>query len=585
MSSPFGKIKKFYTTTDFRSADGRISVIADMLRVNALQAIWLAQSGHIGASFSAMDILAVLYHRFMSKNDVFILSKGHASAGLYAVLASKGYFPTDDLATFRQHNGLPGHVDSSVRGVSASTGSLGMGISKAKGYAISNRVRRVFVMVGDGELQEGQNWEAIQHAGHLKLSNLTIIVDANGYQTDMQTSQISNMHPLQPKFEKFGFDTITINGHDHNEIKYALSHREPNSKKPRVIVAYTTKGKGVRMFESDMLGKNDVYRWHGAVKNYNDYKKAFVELTSGIVGIRAIRMLPDVEPDKPIFGKSLKDAYSTKLLSLGLNPDVYVLDADLSEDNGLREFERRHPTRFIQCGIAEQDMVSTAGGLALVRKIPIVNTYTAFLASRANEQIFNNCCENKRVIYVGHLAGILPSKPGKSHQGVRDISLLRTMPNLTICTPCNEEELRQMMDYMVKSSRSSYMRLEHSAPFTDVQLPKGYKLREGQGTVLQEGDGKVVITYGALMTSYVVRKYTGGNVKIITMPFLNNLDYNWLKKEIGGREVLCYENHHGLGGLSDELRRMDFKVLTLGVKKYGVCGTVDETFSECMQVF
>ncbi len=592
----------------------KLSMMADMIRLNTLATITNARSGHIGASLSAIEVLTVLYHHAMNVDpsrpkrkgrDIFILSKGHAASALYAALASRGFMPTEKLAKFRRLGGLEGHAELSVPGVEINSGSLGMGISKAKGFAWAYRSDRVrasaFVMIGDGELQEGQNWEAIQSAGFWKLDNLYLVIDRNYVQTDMEVSKILDVSKIDDKLKAFGWHAVTIDGHDTKKILETMTQLKKIAGEPKAIIANTVKGKGVSFMEHPkaMARERGIYKWHDGIPNEEEYALAWNEIISRINGKIEkckIRMkLPVLTKlfaqESPFKGESLLKAFSEYLVELGKRrEDLVVLDADLAESCGLRKFQATFPERFVEIGIAEQDMVSTAGGLALAGKLPIVNTYASFLTSRSNEQIFNNASEGSKIIYVGHLAGILPAKPGKSHQGIRDISLLKAIPNVTICQPCNAQELRDMLKFLVfDAEQSSYLRLEHSSPRITVQLPRNYRVKIGTGVTIADGPDAIVFGYGPLLLSetFLARdelKKDNIKIKVVNLPWLNHMDEKWLTGVIEDAEhVFCVENHSNVGGQSEEIMRVlasgDFekvKFHTIGIQGYGRSGEHDE---------
>ncbi len=257
------------------------------LRRVILGAIHHAGSGHTGGSFSAVEILWTLYLHVLRvcpeqpdwpERDRFILSKGHAAPALYAVLAAKGYFPADALQTLRQTGSLlQGHPDMQrTPGIDMSTGSLGMGISAGIGMALGARLGhrdfRVYVLVGDGELQEGQNWEALMAAAKFNLSNLTVIVDHNGVQLDGPTEQVMPMRDLTAKIEPFGFQVTSCDGHDCSDIYQACCRARAYADGPQVILARTVKGKGVSFMEGQAA-------WHGKPISDEDYRRALAELT------------------------------------------------------------------------------------------------------------------------------------------------------------------------------------------------------------------------------------------------------------------------------------------------------------------
>ncbi|MEM3401726.1 MAG: transketolase C-terminal domain-containing protein [Candidatus Hadarchaeales archaeon] len=596
----FDKIKKAPGIT----LEEKLALIADMVRLNALNTVVCARSGHLGASFSAVEILVTLYHHLMkidpenpkkSPRDIFVLSKGHAAAALYSTLASCGFFPTEKLARFRRLGGLEGHAEISASGVETNTGSLGMGISKAKGFSWADRKSSVFVLLGDGELQEGQNWEAIQSAVFWKLDNLYLLIDCNKVQTDMPVEEVLDISPLPSKLRAFGLTVATVNGHRIKDILRAFSKLKKVKGRPKAIVFNTIKGKGVSFMEHPRAIKKDgIYRWHDGVPFDREYLQAWEEIVERIKR-RLAKYRVDIS--LPVFdaalgekrprpsGKSLVEAFSEILVELGRErEDIVVLDADLAESCGLRKFQAAFPERFIEVGIAEQDMVSTAGGLALAGKLPIVNTYAAFLTSRANEQIFNNCSEGSKIIYVGHLAGLLPAKPGKSHQGLRDISVLKSIPNLLLCAPSFSPELKSILEFLVhEAAGPSYVRLEHALPRFEIPEPATYKISVGRGTVLAEGKDVVFIAYGPTMVGEAlgareILKKDGIEAKVIALPWLSRIDEKWLRTTVEDIPLtVCIENHFVKGGLGEEvIQILGNEVKIIGVDGFGTSGEVDE---------
>lgn len=260
--------------------------IANDIRIGIIDATHAAKCGHPGGSLSIADILTYLYFEKMNidpKNpqmqdrDRFVLSKGHTAPGLYATLAHRGFFPVDDLVTLRQIDSyLQGHPDmNKVPGVDMTTGSLGLGISAACGMALAGKIEnkdyRVYTIIGDGESEEGQVWEASMFAAHYKLDNLCVILDLNGLQIDGPITEVMNPTPHDKKFEAFGFHVITIDGHDFNQIEAAFAEAEATKGQPTVIIAKTTKGKNVSFMENSV-------NWHGAAPNDEQHAQAIAEL-------------------------------------------------------------------------------------------------------------------------------------------------------------------------------------------------------------------------------------------------------------------------------------------------------------------
>ena len=254
--------------------------------MGAILGTYHAKSGHPGGSLSAADIFTYLYFKEMNVDpqapqwedrDRFVLSKGHCCPSLYAVLALKGYFDWEELTSLR-HVGamLQGHPDmKGTPGIDMSTGSLGQGVSAACGMALAgkldNKDYRVYTVLGDGEVEEGQVWEAAMFASHHKLDNLVVIVDQNGLQIDGPVAEVGGIEPLDKKFEAFGFEVIKIDGHDFEQIKDALDHAKTVKGKPTAILAKTVKGKGVSFMENQV-------GWHGVAPNKEQYEAATAEL-------------------------------------------------------------------------------------------------------------------------------------------------------------------------------------------------------------------------------------------------------------------------------------------------------------------
>ena len=270
-----------------------LALTAAKIRRKALEAIEAAHSGHVGGSFSVADILAVLYFEKMHidpsdpKNpdrDRFVLSKGHCTPTMYATLALKGYFPESDLKTFRNVDSyLSGHVEmTKVPGVDMSAGSLGQGLSAAIGMALCGKVDkkdyRVFAALGDGEIQEGQVWEAAMAAGNYGLDNLTVFVDNNNLQIDGTIEEVMSPYPIEDKFMAFKWNVLTIDGHDHAQIADAIDKAAEVKGRPTVIVAKTVKGKGVSFMENNV-------KFHGSTPTEEQFGQAFSEIDAVIASL------------------------------------------------------------------------------------------------------------------------------------------------------------------------------------------------------------------------------------------------------------------------------------------------------------
>ncbi len=263
-----------------------LKIKAEEIRLDTIHSLYKAGSGHPGGSLSMVELMTALYFSAMNvdennpnmeSRDRFVLSKGHAAPGLYATLAHRGFFPVETLDSLRQYGSiLQGHPDSKkVPGVDISTGSLGQGISvavgMAKGLKVTGNPGKVFVILGDGECQEGQVWEAFMAAGHFKLDNLVVMIDNNNLQIDGDVDQVMSIYPLKEKMEAFNFRVSEIDGNAMEAVVSALETAKNNTGKPSVILAKTIKGNGVSFMENN-------FAWHGAPMNEEQYKTATSDL-------------------------------------------------------------------------------------------------------------------------------------------------------------------------------------------------------------------------------------------------------------------------------------------------------------------
>ena len=274
----------------------QLMATACKVRMNAVRGVHAAKAGHPGGSLSAADMFTYLYFKEMKidpanpkweERDRFVLSKGHTAPGLYATLALRGFFPVDDMDTLRQIGShLQGHPNmNETPGVDMSTGSLGQGISAAAGMALAAKYQqkdcRVYTLLGDGEIQEGQVWEAMMFAAHYKLDNLCVIVDNNGLQIDGKVADVMSPYPIPEKLAAFGFEVVEIDGHDFDQIEAAFEKAKATKGKPFGIVMKTTKGKDVSFMENNA-------GWHGKAPNDDEYAQAMSELQAKLAEVEGM---------------------------------------------------------------------------------------------------------------------------------------------------------------------------------------------------------------------------------------------------------------------------------------------------------
>jgi len=591
----------------------RLELFATACRLNCLYMIARAGSGHIGTSMSAMDIMVTLQLMVLCQadgdvrktRDLFFSSKGHDAPARYAVLLACGQLEFDLIHQLRRLDGLPGHPDVQTPYSYTNTGSLGMGVSKARGLALARRhlgkPGNIYVLTGDGELQEGQLWESLQPTANRHLSEITVIVDHNKMQSDTWVSAVSDLGNLEHKFAAFGWDVCRIDGHNYSQLCTTLSPRV-GAARPRLVIADTVKGKGISFMEHSAIvpPADRLYPYHSGAPSAADYVRAVAELREKADHFLAARaMVPlqlgtvaRVVPKMPGTQQRLVSAYAAALVEMGeQDPNLVVLDADLAKDTGVTSFQERFPDRFYECGIAEQDMVSQAGGMALAGLLPVVHSFACFLSDRPNEQIFNNATENTKIIYSGSLAGLLPAGPGHSHQCVRDIGCLAGVTNLTLIEPCCEHETKLVVEFAARQNReSTYIRLVSIPCDIPYILPKDYKLQLGCGVTLRDGADLVAIGYGPVLLSSAYQAaellaQRGIKIKLVNFPWLNRADRSWLADCVADFPLIVTLDNHLLQGgqgqfILSELAQSGAvagkSCISIGLEDLPKCGGNDE---------
>gem|GEM_PF-13837 len=627
------------------SATGVLDVIADLIRYNTILSVARVGTGHLGASLSIIELLTCVYFSrfdFSAKNvndsnrDIFVLSKGHAVPALYSALAAKGYIEISELDKLRRLGGLQGHSDISTNGIEANTGSLAMGLSRAVGYALAKKRMglggRVIVVVGDGELQEGQIWEAFLSAVSHRLSNLYVVIDNNKVQTDQFVDDITRYGDIARTLSGMGFDvyqgkvacvgdvtagfdTLDAGGEDFatppesTVLSSSGSSKSTPSDRPKLFIMDTVKGQGISFMEHFSVLKEDAdrYVWHNKAPNREEMERVFnevfsraadvlgrtgaavnldlaVEITEIAEGakssdshtertkiaelatlVEAAKLgFPDVSIPKkitepPIEGESLTPAFSKALLKAAENEKIVVFDADLEADCGLTPFRQKYPKRFFEMGIMEQHMISAAAAFAREGYFPVMNSYTAFLTSRANEHIYNYASEGGRGLFVGHMSGIIPATPGKSHQAYRDIACMKNIPNILMYQPATADDCASFTERVFATAELNnivYLRL--SMVPSAVKLPNAPKdLPKGKSYVLKSGKDAVIIGVGpvvlgeCLIAAHELEK-EGISVEVRNHPWLNVFDEKDLA-DIADKNVpvIVAEDHYKDGGFGE----------------------------------
>ena len=525
-----------------------LASMANRLRRHVIKMTYYAGSGHPGGSLSAADMMAALYFSELHidparpswpDRDRFILSKGHACPVWYAALAERGYFPVDDLWGLRQtYSHLQGHPDMrKTPGVDMTAGPLGSGLAAgggiALGAAVTGRGFRTYVMLGEGDLQEGATWEALLFAGHRKLSSLCALIDYNRSQVDGKSDDILSLDPLPEKLRSCRWAVREIDGHDLAEILDALDWARGVSDAPAAIVAHTIKGKGVSFM-------HDRHEWHGKAPNREQAVAALAELgevwepvqlakgtrqeiETAAAGIRGFGdsysvssphahipagSLPTIVTSAIHLGRddderpraALRDAFGETLVKLGAEiPNLVVFDADISSSLKTGAFARAYPDRHVNFGVAEQDMLLGAAGLATVGLIPLACTYATFATLRGCEQIRSFICYPRLNIKVvcSH-GGLEVGWDGPTHQGTEDVAIMRALPNMTVVVPADATAVPALLRQIVALDGPVYFRMGRN-PVPVIYDPT-QEFTLGRAVTVREGSDLTIIATGVMVS-------------------------------------------------------------------------------------
>jgi transketolase len=552
---------------------------ARLLRIHSLRMTTRAASGHPTTCLSAADIAAALFFHAMRFDpqrpdardaDRFVLSKGHGAPLLYAALAEAGVFPVGRLATLREFSSeLEGHPTPLVPGVDAATGSLGQGLSVGAGMALAaqrlekNSIR-VYVLLGDGEMAEGNVWEAAAFAAHCGLENLTAIVDVNALGQSGRTMYRHDLEAHRRRFDAVGWDTAMIDGHDMAAIVAALDRALAVRGRPQAILARTEKGHGIS-FLADKDG------WHGKPLSKDELERALGELGPvpdvGATDTRSYaRTAGAAPPDFPALpppdyklGQQVatREAYGRALARLAaVNPRIVAVDADVKNSTYSEFLEKAHPDRFVQGYIAEQNMVSVGVGLAARGFVPFLASFACFL-SRAYDQVRMAAISRSHIKLCGSHCGVSIGEDGPSQMGLEDLAMFRAVPASTVLYPSDGVSADRLTETMARLPGISYLRT--TRPKTPVLYDAtetfpvpGFKvLREGaqdRATVVAAG-----ITLHEALKAHAELASRGIGIRVIDLYSVKPIDAEGLARQVratGGR-IVTVEDHYAEGGLGE----------------------------------
>jgi len=601
-----------------------LNLSANLIRNDVLDMLKLAGSGHLGGSFSAAEILSVLFNHELkidasnpnwSERDRFILSKGHSNPGLYAILCQKGFFSRDEYQKLRKINGiLQGHPERITPGVEYIAGFLGQGLSAGCGMALGfkreKKENRVFVLIGDGDNLEGQTWEAARFAVQNKLDNLTAIFDYNNILSDDTTDNVLSIKDPEKQWSAFGWNVIIINGHDIVQILKALELSKKSKDLPTMIIANTRKGHGISIWD-------DTAKSHGSWgPSDEDYSKGKKELEINRQKISAmnfkdseikflepmIKLKSDREENSTVKSESndfpnyrfklgekisLRSAFGMAAANLAkIYKNFDLFDADVKSGTMAVSFEKHFPNRFIQCGIVEQNMVSAAAGYYLATgRIPIVTTYAVFTSLLTAAQFRNGVAIQKLpLIIASSHVGIDTGPDGPTHQAIEDLGIFSTYPGVQVLSPCDGNKLEAVLEAAIISGKPTYMRTGRSP--VPVIHPPEIKYEIGKDQVLYDGSDVSIFATGIMVNRAInameLLKKENINAEIIDITSINPLDKETILKSVKKTNcAVTAEDHYvrnGMGSGISQLIGKEHPVLTynIGVEKYAESGNPED---------
>ena len=583
--------------------------MATKLRIHSIESTSAAGSGHPTTCSSISEIFSVLFfdpsgmHYFVKdpanlNNDKLVLSKGHAAPILYAAWAEAGLFPVEDLKTLRKLDSLlEGHPTPRLDFVDVATGSLGQGISVACGMAYSikhleGKENRVYTILGDGECAEGSVWEALHFASHYELDNLCVIVDVNRLGQSDPTMFEHEIGFYKAKMEAFGLNAINIDGHDLTSIIYALENAREFKGKPSVILARTFKGK-------DFLGIENELNWHG--KPLGDKtEEILTHLRSKLdSSVEEIAPIPPKESDEakpesvytiepPSYpadtAVATRNAYGDALKALGVDERVVSLDGDTKNSTMAIVFQKAFPQRFVECFIAEQNMIGVALGLSCRKRVPFVSAFAAFF-SRGFDHIRMCGLSFGNVKFAGSHCGVSIGEDGGSQMGLEDVAMFRTIPGSLVLYPSDAVSAYRAVELAANHNGVAYIRT--SRPATKVIYPNDTDFSAGKSVVLKEsGEDKVCVigagvTLHEALSAYEELQQEGISVRVVDLFSVKPLDVTTLIK-CGNdcKNILTVEDHYQEGGIfeavSAAMATHDFKIHGLYVKEVPRSGKPQE---------
>ena len=559
-----------------------LTKLAALIRYYILVMTTEAGSGHPTSSLSATDLMTCLLfgeifkfdvdHPKSLNNDRLIFSKGHASPLFYALWAAAGELTEKELLTYRKFGSpLEGHPTVAFPYTEAATGSLGQGLSIGVGMALNAKYLdqlpyKTYVLLGDSEMAEGSQWEAIQIAAHYKLNNLIGILDVNRLGQRGETLFGWNLKAYEGRISSFGWKTVVLDGHSFPEILAAYEEALRSADQPVMLIAKTIKGKGVSFIEN----KNG---WHGKALSREECDRALKEIGEIDRSLQGEIALPDEirperkGPDRPIKKMdypadkpvATRKAYGNALARIYAQfPDIVSLDGEVSNSTYAEIFKEAHPERFFEMYIAEQNMVGTALGLSARGKIPFVSTFAAFL-TRAYDQIRMSQYSNPNIKFVGSHAGVSIGEDGPSQMGLEDIAMFRAILNSVVLYPSDAVSTERLVEEAARHRGMVYIRTTRKE--TPIVYGLSEEFRIGGSKVLRqsERDSATVIAAGVTLhealAAYEALKKEGILIRVIDLYSIKPIDEAVLREAAAAtKSILVVEDHYAEGGMGEAVK-------------------------------
>lgn len=552
-----------------------------------------SQSGHPGGSLSQLDFLATLYAMRVSATDEpVVISNGHTSPAAYSVLAECGAVDRSEVIdTFRKFGSkFEGHVTRHIPGIHFGTGPLGCGISAAAGMAWTekkaNSTQRVWCTVGDGEMQEGQVHEAALWAAQQKLGNLTVFVDANNLQISGTLSQVCGLDVVE-FFKSKNWKVVEIDGHNYEKVWEAIN-TSCSRQRPIAVIARTIMGYGVPGMEED--GKDLNPKWHGSCPKPD---AADEMLTSPELQVsddekkllNEFRVERNFQPKKNTFPKwgsvldtdlgdpreyaadevtDCRGAYGNALQDLAeKNPSICAMSADLSGSVKTSGVEKNVPEQYVEFGIAEQNMISAAGGMSLKNRIPFASTFGAFISSRAKDQARVNDINECNVKMVATHCGLSVGEDGPTHQAIDDAGSFLGMFNTGVCEPADPNHCDRIIRYVASRWGNFYVRMGRAKLATltredgSVFFDKNYKYEYGKCDLLRSGEKVTIIASGPCVhEALAAREKAGVDAEIVITSSIKKFDHTLIESLRKTGKYITAEDHNPYSGLAAAVTRL-----------------------------